>query len=227
MAEQAGAFTSCGPGDGGSHVQRGRPEDRRGGAAQVPRSGGCEPAEDHPVGALRARVRQVVRQHLHEDLGPQERLRGDGRPRQPHRPSCTRSIGSRSPQRARPLPAPFAARRVRGPGHRAGGHHPAGDEEARPDEGARPPVGLQPEDQEVVRLARQLRSRPRPLPAGLVGRGRRAADDVGCGEPGRSEAEGEQPSDRDRDVERARLEHGAHRLPCSASARTSRTPRRR
>ena len=162
------------------------------------------------MGAFRARVRQVVRQHLHEDLGPQERLRGDDRPRQPHRPSCTRGIGGRSPERARPSSISRRPPRTR---TRSSASATSSSRRRRStvNEGSRPAVGLQPEDQEMVRLAGQLRARPRPLPAGLVGRSRRTADDVGCGEPGRSEAEGEQPSDRDRHVERARLEHGPHR----------------
>ena len=78
---------------------------------------------------------------------------------------------------------------------------------------ARAGVDLQPEDEEVLRRLRQLRARPGRLAARPLERDRRGAVHVGPRAQGGAEAEGARPSDRDRPVAGARLEHGADRLP--------------
>ena len=67
---------------------------------------------------------------------------------------------------------------------------PGGDEEARQDERRRAEVDVQPEDEEVLRLLRQLRPRPGQLPDGSLGRGRAQADHLGQRAQGGAEAAG-------------------------------------
>ena len=106
----AGALTPSRAGYGRAHLQRRGAEDVRRRRAEVPAQGAPEDAPDHPVAPLRARLRHVVRQHVHEGLGPEERHRGHRRPHQPHGPPCTGGLGGRRAERPRHLPAPLAAR---------------------------------------------------------------------------------------------------------------------
>ena len=77
---------------------------------------------------------------------------------------------------------------VRGPGGQPRGHRPGGLEEARQDEERRAEGDLQPEDEEVLRLLRQLRPGPVQLPDRPLGRGRSPADDLGQRAQGGAEA---------------------------------------
>ena len=169
-------------------LRRSGAEDRCRRRPQVPPQGAGGNAPDHPVEPLRPGLRQVVRQHLRQALGRGERHRGARRPHQPGRhPGAGRRRGGR-PERARPLLLPLAAGRVRGPGDRPRGHRPGGLEEARQDEDRRAEGDLQPEDEEVLRLLRQLRARPGattgPTSGARSGSSRRAG--TTCSRPRRS-----------------------------------------
>ena len=77
---------------------------------------------------------------------------------------------------------------VRGPGDQPREHRPGGDEEARQDEDGRAQVDVQPEDEEVLRVLRQLRPGSRQLPDRPLGRDGAQADDLGERAQGGSEA---------------------------------------
>ena len=72
---------------------------------------------------------------------------------------------------------------------------------------------VQPEDEAVLRLPRDLRARPRPVPAQLPPGGGREPQDLGRPTQGGGEAEADRASGRARHVERDRLEHAAHVAP--------------
>ena len=137
-----------------------------------PRGGAAEDPEDRPVEPLRARLRQVVRQHVHQGMGREEqdqRRRGPHRHRRDQRPRGRRGRGQEG---ARPLHVPVAAGGLREAGHRPRRDLRGGREEARQEDRPRAQVHVQPEDEEVLRLLGFLRPRPGQLPQGPVGEGR-------------------------------------------------------
>ena len=176
-----------------------------------PRGGAAEDAEDRPVEPLRARLRQVVRQHLHQGMGGEEqhqRRRGPHRHRRDQRP---RRGGSRGQEGARPLHVPVAARGLREAGHRPRRDLRGGREEARQEDRPRAQVHVQPEDEEVLRLLGFLRPRPGQLPQGPLGEGRIPQRARHLGRPARRRQEDQGPvrqSRRHRALAGARHEHG-------------------
>ena len=145
-------------------------------------------------------------------VGREERRQRHRRPHREHAARRARGVRGCGAERSRHLRVPRAAGDLRGPGDQPQGHRRGGDQEGRPDEPAREAVDLQPEDEEVLRDLGQLRARPGRMAARPLERHRRGADDVGERAQGGAEAEERRPSDRHRHVERARLEHGEHRV---------------
>ena len=131
------------------------------------------------VGALRALLRPVARQHVGEGVGREERRPGHDRAHQQRPARHARGRGGRGAAGTRPVLQPPPDGLVRGPGDQPRVDRPGGREEGRQVHADRAGVDLQPEDEEVLRRLRQLRARPRRLAARPLERRRRVAGDVG------------------------------------------------
>ncbi len=188
---------------------------RRGGGTRLPlsrpRRGAAEDAENPAVEPLRAGLRQVVRRRVHEGVGRQERNQRRRRPhldRRDQRPGRRGGGGQEGP---RPLHVPGSTRGLREAGHRPPRDLRGGREEARQDDLAGGEVDAQPQDQEVLRLFRLVRSRPGQLPQGPLGKGRVSERPRHLGRPGEGREEDQrrvrQPG-RSRALAGARQQHG-------------------
>ena len=167
---------------------------------------------DHPVGALRAGVRRLVRQHVGQAVGREERRPGERRAHQQHAARHAGSGRGGRAERARSLHEPPPDGLLRG-----SGDQPRVDRQGDRAQGgqvqpARQAQHLQPEDEEVLRRLRQLRARPRRLAPRSLERRRRGAVHVGPCRQGGAQAEGDRASHRHRAVAGARLEHGPPRV---------------
>ena len=151
--------------------RRGR-EDGGRGRAEVPRTSSSP-------GTLRIAqwshfvpgVRHVVRQHLRQAAGASANdTEVTRRPHQPGRHPGARGRRGRRPERPRPRSG--SSRRRRSTRTRSSTTHDivaGGDEEAREDGATSLPKHVQPEDEEVLRLRRQLRAGPGQLAASTSG----------------------------------------------------------
>jgi hypothetical protein len=114
---------------------------------------------------LRSRLRQVARRDVREAVGGGQRRRGQDRPHQQRAALLDRRRRGRCAERPRPLLvhlAPGVVPEAGNSGHRPGA---GGEQEGRPDDAGGQKGDVQPEDEAVLRLPRDVRARPGPVPA--------------------------------------------------------------
>ena len=158
-------------------------------------------------------VRHVARQHLRQGMGGEERRPGQGRPHQQRTALQHGCVPGRRAERPRPLLVHLSAVVVPEAGDSDDRPRPGGEQEGRPDDEGREEGHVQPEDEAVLRLPRDLRPRPRPVPAQHPAGGGGQPEQLGGRAQGGAQAQGDGPSGRPRDVERDRLEHAPHVTP--------------